>query len=154
LHGAPFDRSPWGGAVVEVEIDPFSLETKPVGVWLAVDGWSGTAHKGYEAQRALESSLRSGAVDALSACMREFLDPADLGSEAFAHYSQIAMTDLPRIHIDIAEARRKTTPRSFEELPFDTIPAAFLSAVSQAVCSELGTLPVRDEDLAAIMDTR
>ncbi len=152
LSGSPFENATWGGAVVEVEIDPFTMAVKPTGVWIVVEGGSRSDTENFESLHRAESGLRATVIDALGACMREYLDPSDMKPEAYFRYAQLVPAELPRIHVDILEPRRKSVFRGFDEIPFDTVPAAFLSAVSQATGIEFSHLPVRDADIAKSME--
>jgi CO/xanthine dehydrogenase Mo-binding subunit len=143
VSGSPFDTAAWAGAVLELELDPWTLEPRPLGVWLCVDGGRVIAP-----DRAA-AALRSGIADALGACLTERFDPWD-GSPAEAaasrleyfRYGLLPLEALPPISIQFLEPAKKAPVKGIGELPFDTVPAAFLSALSQAADSAFASLPV------------
>jgi CO/xanthine dehydrogenase Mo-binding subunit len=144
VEGLPFDAASWGGAVVEVEIDPWTLEPEPLGVWLCVDGGP------IVSKESAEASLRAGAADAIGLCVRERLDlsSGSVVEDEYLGYGLMSPADLPPIKIDLLEPDRKAKSRGIGELPFDTIPPAFLSAVAQAAGAPFHSLPVNPEDIA------
>jgi CO/xanthine dehydrogenase Mo-binding subunit len=70
LSGSPFENATWGAAVVEVEIDPFTLTTKPTGVWIVVEGGSKNDSDDIADMRLAEAGLRATVIDALGSCTR------------------------------------------------------------------------------------
>jgi CO/xanthine dehydrogenase Mo-binding subunit len=155
VSGSPFDVAAWACAVVELELDALSFEPRPLGVWLCVDGGKIVAP-----ERA-RAALRSGVADALGTCLVERFDPsakaadsaaaAALGSDerarpedavsAYFRYGLLPMQRLPAISIDFLEPAGRAPVKGIGELPFDTVPAAFLSALSQAADSAISSLP-------------
>ncbi len=144
VSGSPFDSASWGGAVVEVELDPWTFEPMPLGVWLCVDGGQIVSR-----ERA-EASLRAGAADAVGICLREKLDlgSGGISEEDYFSYGLIAPASLPPIKIELCQADRRAKTKGIGELPFDTIPPAFLSAVAQAAGEAFYSLPLGPEELA------
>jgi CO/xanthine dehydrogenase Mo-binding subunit len=138
VHGSPFDTAAWAGAVIEVELDPWTLEPRPLGLWLCVDGGRVAAP-----DRAA-AALRSGVADALGACLTERFDPSGGGAirADYFRYGLLPLQELPPISIEFLEPARRAPVKGIGELPFDTVPAAFLSALSQAVDSAFSSLPV------------
>jgi CO/xanthine dehydrogenase Mo-binding subunit len=134
VSGSPFQSAAWGGAVLELELDPWTLEPKPLGVWLCVDGGR------IVAPRRAASALRSGAVDALGACLKERFDP-QASPLAYFRHGLIPLEDLPPISVEFLEPGRRVQAKGIGELPFDTLPAAFLSALSQAADHPFSSLP-------------
>ncbi len=152
LSGSPFENATWGAAVVEVEIDPFTLTSKPTGVWIVVEGGSKNDSEDIADLRIAEAGLRATVIDALGSCTREFLDPSTMRPESYFMYEQLLPCEVPKIQVRILEPRRKGVFRGFDEIPFDTVPSAFLSAVSQATGIEFSHVPVRDVDIAKSME--
>lgn len=138
FDGSPFEAAAWGGAVVEVELDPWTLEPRPIGIWLCVDGGLILAP-----ERARQA-LRSATIDALGASSSEAIRYVDGRIEAGAYYaySLAIPRELPEIDVQFIERGRQSHPRGIGELPFDLIPAAFLSAISQAAGYPVSSLPV------------
>jgi len=137
VSGAPFDTVAWACAVVELELDAATLEPRPLGVWLCVDGG-----KVVSPDRA-KSALRASVADALGTCLAERFEPgAGSDPSAYFRYGLLPLNRLPPISIDFLEASGKEPVKGIGELPFDTVPAAFLAALSQASDSALSSLPV------------
>jgi CO/xanthine dehydrogenase Mo-binding subunit len=137
VSGSPFDTAAWACAVLELELDAWTLEPRPLGVWLCVDGGHVVAP-----DRAA-ASLRTGVADALGACLIERFDPSPGASDAaYFRYGLLPLRKLPPIRVDFLEPARRTAVKGIGELPFDTVPAAFLSALSQAADSAFSSLPV------------
>jgi CO/xanthine dehydrogenase Mo-binding subunit len=148
VEGSPFDTAAWGGAVVEVELDPWTLEPVPLGLWLCVDGGL------IASPRSAEASLRAGAADSIGLCIREHLDlsAGSVTDDDYLSYGLLAPADIPPIHVDLLEPDRRTKSKGIGELPFDTVPPAFLSAVAQAAGTPFYDLPVRPEDLSIVAE--
>jgi CO/xanthine dehydrogenase Mo-binding subunit len=138
VSGSPFDTAAWAGAVLELELDPWTLEPRPLGVWLCVDGGHVVAP-----ERAA-AALRSGVADALGACINERFDPSGGGAgiSDYFRYGLLPLHELPPIGIEFVEPERRAPVKGIGELPFDTVPAAFLSALSQAADAAFSSLPV------------
>ena len=138
VSGSPFDTASWAGAVLELELDPWTLEPRPLGVWLCVDGGHVVAPDRAAAAR------RSGTADALGACLTERFEPSGGGAEKsdYFRYGLLPLGALPAISIDFVEPDRRAPVKGIGELPFDTVPAAFLSALSQAADTPFSSLPV------------
>jgi CO/xanthine dehydrogenase Mo-binding subunit len=153
VSGSPFDVAAWAGAVLELELDPWTLEPRPLGVWLCVDGGQIVAP-----ERAA-SALRASVVDALGACIVERFEPAGGGPDAacatraaYFRYGLLPMRELPPISVEFLEPGRRAPVKGIGELPFDTVPAAFLSALSQASDAAFSSLPVSSARLLGAME--
>jgi CO/xanthine dehydrogenase Mo-binding subunit len=64
-----------------------------------------------------------------------------------------ASTDIA-VEIEFLEADRSIMPRGLGELPFITIPAAFYSALTQAIGDEPRQLPVRGSEILELLEIR
>lgn len=146
LSRSPFDSASWGGAVVEVALHPRTYEIEITGIWLTLEGSFGPIDHDYEFRRRAEGIIRSNTIEVISSCIGEKLDPASLTLDTYHQYRMISALDIPRISVDFFEPRKRSIIRNYEELPFTTIPGAFLSAISQASGLELGTIPVYPDD--------
>ncbi len=148
VAGSPLESAAWGGAVVEVELDSWTLEPRTLGLWLCVEGGRIVSHA-----RAA-SALRAAASAALSSCMRERLafERGAISREAFLSYETLPLAEVPPILVEFLEAERRSPAKGLGELPFDTVPAAFLSAVSQAAGIHFTTLPLGPDALSALED--
>jgi CO/xanthine dehydrogenase Mo-binding subunit len=143
VRGSPFDTASWAAAAVEIELDPWTLEARPMGVWLCIDGGEIV-----QPERAAKA-VRIAASDALGACMRERVDPTEvLGRrEDYFRYGLVPLNELPPISVAFIEPPRRSVVKGIGELPFNTIPAAYLSALSQAGGAPFSSLPVSAAEL-------
>jgi CO/xanthine dehydrogenase Mo-binding subunit len=120
-------------AVVEIEID--KTECRPVirGIWLCVDGG-----KIFSIQDAANTLVITG-----------------IAALAWAQGKQNIpdMQDIPRIHIDFIPSESDYAC-GLEELAFSTIPAAYASAVSQALNVSFDSIPIRQADVWQAMRER
>ena len=87
----------------------------------------------------------------LGLCLRERIDieSGRISEEGYLSYSLLPPAALPPIHVDLYEPDRRQRSKGIGELPFDTIPAAFLQAVAQAAGAAFYSVPVGPEELAA-----
>jgi CO/xanthine dehydrogenase Mo-binding subunit len=117
----------WCGTAVEIEIDALSGEPRSTAVWMVID-----------AGRIIDlpttrSSLRSSVLRALQMCT---------GS---------ASPD-SAIEIEFLDPDRNIVPRGLGELPFITIPAAFYSALTQAIGNEPRQLPLSGSEILELVE--
>ncbi len=142
MEGHPFAQASWAGAVVEVELDPWTMVARPSGIWLCVD--AGRILSPAKATKA----LRAAAMDALGATMGESVTLADglIEEESYFNYVLQSPRDIPEIVVEFIDPDRDAAPRGIGELPFHCVPAAFLSATSQAAGSPLSSLPAKVSD--------
>ncbi len=138
VSGSPFDTASWAGAVLELELDPWTLEPRPLGVWLCIDGGHVVAP-----ERAA-AAFRSGVADALGACLNERFEPSGggAGKSDYFRYGLLPLDELPPIGIEFIEPDRRAPVKGIGELPFNTVPSAFVSALSQAADAAFSCLPV------------
>ncbi len=130
----------WAAAVVEVEIDPIEYIPKVRGIWTAVDGG-----KILSEQRA-KLSLKTAVIQALGWAAWEELSYKDgrLPPDSSSCYAIPTVRDVPPIAIDFLW-NDSVIPRGIGELPFNTIPAAYAQALTQAADCPFNTLPVTAE---------
>jgi len=149
VRGSPFDTAAWAGAAVELELDPWTLDPRPLGVWLCVDGGQVVSP-----ERA-RAALRAGCADALGTCLSERFDPSGgKGKEdQYFRYGLLPLNELPPISVDFIEPPRKSPVKGIGELPFDTVPAAFLTAISQAAGAGFSCLPVPSSQIIRAVES-
>jgi len=149
VSGSPFDTAAWACTVLELELDPWTLEPRPLGVWICVDGGHVVAP-----DRAA-AALRSSVADALGACLTERFDPSgDADASAYFRYGLLPLQKLPPIFVEFLEPSRRAAVKGIGELPFNTVPAAFLSALSQAADSAFSCLPVSASALLSGLESQ
>ena len=146
LGGMLFDSASWCGTAVEVEIDRMSGEPRPIAVWMVVD-----AGRIVKKELAL-SSLRASIINALSLCMDKDFDP-DEGQDHYRSHRKLPYSNLPFMGVEFIDSERTTVSKGLGELPFLTIPAAFHSALTQALGVEPRQLPLAGSEILRLMET-
>jgi CO/xanthine dehydrogenase Mo-binding subunit len=123
-----FERCAWAGTVVEIDLDPVSLQPACRGIWLVADvGAVGSSVPVLE-----QLVLQAYRYAAWGGILQEyglFTPP---------------VADRPPIHIHIIE-ENKNPPKAFDALADNGLPAAYVSAVSQASGLYLDRFPVTPE---------
>ncbi|MEW6548466.1 MAG: molybdopterin cofactor-binding domain-containing protein [Spirochaetota bacterium] len=140
-----FDVPSWCGTAVEIEIDTLSGDPIPRMVWMVVDAGR------IVDQKTARESLRASALRALSLCVDSSFEPSAKGTED--NFLGTRMKELPRIEIDFIDPERSSAPRGLGELPFITIPAAFYSALTQALGVEPKKLPLRGSEILRLLES-
>ncbi|MDR1956764.1 MAG: molybdopterin-dependent oxidoreductase [Treponema sp.] len=130
-------RLGWGAAVVEVAIDPIAYTPKIRGGWLGIAGGRILSEK--QARLALSHS----AVQALGWASQEriFYTEGKIPEHLFYTYAIPDPEDIPPIQVDFI-GPDTGDPKGIGELPFSTIPAAYVQAVSQAMDHPFETIPL------------
>jgi CO/xanthine dehydrogenase Mo-binding subunit len=131
----------WGCAVVEAEIDPVEYLPKVRGIWLAVDG--GPIISEHRARK----SLTLLSIQALNWAARESVSYRDgiIPPEQTGDYPLPPVEEIPPIRIDFQWSEGAS--RGIGELPFNTIPAAYMQAISQAIDHPFAGLPAGAADI-------
>jgi len=132
----------WAAAVVEIEIDPISLNPVTKGIWLAVDG--GNIFN----ERRARFTLKTGAIQALGWASREQLryEEGRIPVECFRDYNIPAPEEIPPITVDFLHSSA-TVHKGIGDLPFCCIPAAYVQAVSQAMDHHFEKIPLGVRDI-------
>jgi CO/xanthine dehydrogenase Mo-binding subunit len=131
----------WGAAVVEAEIDPVEYVPRIRGIWMALDGGTilakDRAHK----------SITNAAFQALSWAMHEkaLYHNGRIDCDSVKNYPLPGVEDAPLINIKFLESGEK--PKGIGELPFATVPAAYVQAISQALDYPFQSYPVNTQEL-------
>ncbi|MDX9826647.1 MAG: molybdopterin-dependent oxidoreductase [Spirochaetia bacterium] len=141
-----FDSASWCGTAVEVEIDALTGKPIPLAVWMVID-----AGRIICRQTAL-ASLRASVLSALALCTANDFDPASAGRKDYLADSGIRMRELPRIDIEFIEPDRNQAAKGIGELPFITIPAAFYSALTQALGLDPRQLPLKGGEILRLLE--
>ena len=136
LKGRPFARASYGAAVVEVEVNPVTFESRVLNVWLAVD--AGRILDENEARRALEMGIYQAiewATHEIVVYRNGAVDP-----RSYLVYRNVGEPALPTIHITLLGGGDRD-PQGLGELPQSCIPAALAAAVSQATGRYMDRIP-------------
>jgi CO/xanthine dehydrogenase Mo-binding subunit len=128
---------------VEAVLHPASMEIDVRSVTMAI-------YAGRILDRGMaEAELRRGIYHSLNWTLHESLLDAELLSEpeTLRSYSTAFRGAVPAIRIVFMNQIRKEGPVGIGELPFNTVPAALVSAISQATGLYLDSLPVRPANI-------
>ncbi len=136
LEGSPFVRAARAAAVVEVAVDPNTLECRATDVWLCID--AGKLIDEEEARRAVEMSVYQ-ALDWSAGEGVAFRDGA-IDQHGLVVYRERSGTQRPALHINLRETPG-SRPRGVANLPYSCVPAAFAAAVSQATGFYIDRVP-------------
>jgi len=138
---SPLEDASWGGAVVELELDPVDGHPLVRGIWIAVQ--AGKLLSPEEARLTIEHD----AIVALGLCQGEVLDLADgpADRDDLRRYRLPKDKDAPRVHIEFLED--DSEPRGIGELAYALVPPAFVNALSQALDSPWNSIPLGDVSL-------
>jgi len=133
---SPLDEASWGGAVVELELDPIDDSPRVRGIWLVAK-----VGRILSPEAAIRS-LKHDAAQALGLCVGERLDIAEgpARAEDLWHYRLPRIKDAPRIVVDFIDD--DADPKGLGELAYALIPAAFSNALSQALDVPWNQLPL------------
>jgi CO/xanthine dehydrogenase Mo-binding subunit len=142
-----FEASSWCGTAVELEIDPYTGEPLPLAVWMVVD--AGRIQRPGIAR----STLRSSVISALRLCTGLAFDPEGGGKDQYLRSVDPAFPGLPYIVVEFIESERSGQTRGLGELPFITVPAAFYSALTQAIGIEPRRMPLGGGEILKLMES-
>lgn len=136
-----------GAAAVETVLLPASMEIDIRSVTMVI-------YAGRVLDRGMaEAELRRGIYHALNWTLHESLVDAELVSEpeTLRGYNTAFRGAVPRIKIVFLNQIRRDGPVGIGELPFNTVPAALVSALSQATGVYLDSLPVKPAHLLRLL---
>jgi len=140
------DSASWCGTAVEVEIDALTGKPIPLAVWMVID-----AGRIVNVQIAL-ASLRASALSALAFCTANDFDPSESGRKDYIADAGMRIRQLPKIEIEFIEPDRNGAAKGIGELPFITIPAAFYSALTQALGLDPRQLPLKGGEILRLLE--
>jgi CO/xanthine dehydrogenase Mo-binding subunit len=146
IGGQLFDSASWCGTAVEIEIDTLSGEPKPIAVWMVVD-----AGRIVKRELAL-SSLRASIISALNICTCTDFDPEWTTGGQYLRDRCLKLSEIPFIGIEFIDSEKSSVARGLGELPFITIPAAFYSALTQALGVEPRQLPLQGGEILRLLE--
>ncbi|MDR1317693.1 MAG: molybdopterin-dependent oxidoreductase, partial [Spirochaetales bacterium] len=126
--GNPFIEISWAAAVVELRMDPLTLNPEIEGIWMAVDG--GKILSRTEARRNIESSIN----DAIGWTAFEHINfiNGEIPRGQFSAYRIPTCCDVPAPQIEFLADTAKTPVKGIGELPHTCVPAAYINALGQA----------------------
>ena len=137
FSGTPYTSISRGCSVVEVEVSPLSLQPQVRAVWMVAD--AGRILDLDEARKSVEM----GIFQALSWAQGEavtFRDGA-LSPMDYQGYLPEPHADLPELWVRFVNTEERNPPKGLGELAFNSVPAAYVAAVSQATGRYLDRIP-------------
>jgi CO/xanthine dehydrogenase Mo-binding subunit len=142
IDASAISRPGWGAAVVEIQIDPVSWKPEIRGAWLAVDGGRILSETG--ARR----TLKTGIIQALGWTCREelYYERGRIPENLIHHYDILRPQDIPPVSIDFIW-NDTANCKGIGDLPFNSIPAAYVQAVSQAMDHPFEKIPLSPRDV-------
>jgi len=147
LIGEPFNSTSWGGAAVEVEVDPVTFEVRVRGIWIAIDG--GRILRPDQARKSVEASV----FQALGWVSRERIEYRDgqLGWRDYLAYQASTYHEYPSMWVKFCDSSDKEGAKGIGELPLNLIPAAYTEAVSQATGKYMDRIPTTPEIISTYL---
>ena len=146
IAGQLFDSASWCGTAVEIEIDTLTGEPKPIAVWMVIE-----AGKIVLPELAV-SSLRASVLSALNLCTGETFDTEGQNERQYLRCHTMRLSQVPYIGIEFIDSGKGGMARGLGELPFITVPAAFYSALTQALGVEPRQLPLEGKEILRLLE--
>jgi CO/xanthine dehydrogenase Mo-binding subunit len=143
--GKPFPYLSWGAAVVEVEVDPVFLKPSIKGIWMVAD-----CGELYDEKKA-SASVSAEILQVLDWISSAPYHPDKLSWLNYT-FSTTGTFELPLISIDFISTSKKTSAGGVGDLPSNLLPAAYISAVSQATGYYIDTLPITPDRIHAYQE--
>ncbi|WP_304222547.1 xanthine dehydrogenase family protein molybdopterin-binding subunit [Gracilinema caldarium] len=140
--GLPFSMLSWGAAVVEVEIEPITLQPITRGIWLIIDGGK------ILSEDAARRSLNTSSIHALQWVSGNRLQYVDgkIPSKTMEYYSIMMQNTPPPVYLEFLWNNNEQ-PKGIGELPYTLIPGSFAQAVAQAIGKPIRNMPVLPQDI-------
>ena len=135
--GKPFAERARVAAVVEVSAHPSTLDVRVRGIWLVV--YAGKVLN----PKAARKKLEMGVYQAMGWAATEFLDyqSGALPPYAYEQYAPELWSQYPPVEIEFAGDLDNLPALGLEELPFNSVPAAYAAAVTQATGHYVDRIP-------------
>ena len=132
----------WGASVVEIEIDNISYIPKIRGIWLIVDGGK------ILSPSSAKHSLKLKTLNALNwaCCEKVVYIEGKIPGKIMQNYGQLFSEEIIPVHIDFFN-NDNAAPKGIGELPYSTVPAAYVQAVSQAMDYHFTKIPLNAVDI-------
>ena len=92
-------------------------------------------------------------MSALRLCTGLAFDPEGNSENQYLGNIDPAFSGIPSIIIEFVESERGRQTRGLGELPFITIPAAFYSALTQAIGIEPRRMPLAGSEILRLMES-
>jgi CO/xanthine dehydrogenase Mo-binding subunit len=126
--GRPYHSTAPAAAVVEIELEPFTLRETVRGIWLAVDGGE------IPAAKQAEAALSRAVQDMLSSfVLHGKLDPGKIA---------------------ISFVQSQESPKQIGDAAYTVLPAAFAAALSQCASFPIRTLPIETDTVFRLITER
>ncbi len=143
--GLPYHNFSWGAVVTEVQLDPLTLVPEVRGVWAAFD--CGLV---YDTQYAV-SIAEGGIYEALAWAMGEQKVTPRFYQDYVLEGHEIPNLRLPPVSVVFAN-RAKGLPGGINEIAESLVPAAFVTALSQATGVYFDRIPLTSETIQSYLE--
>ncbi len=143
--GLPFQNFSWGAVVTEVQLDPLTLVPEVRGVWAAFD--CGLV---YDTQYAV-SIAEGGIYEALAWAMGEQKVTPRYYQDYVIEGHETPNLRLPPVSVVFAN-RAKGLPGGINEIAESLVPAAFVTALSQATGVYFDRIPLTSETIQSYLE--
>ncbi len=144
-RGLPFHNISWGAVVTEVQLDPLTLVPEVRGVWAAFD--CGLV---YDTQYAV-SIAEGGIYEALAWAMGEQKVTPRFYQDYVIEGQETPNLHLPPVSVVFAN-RAKGLPGGINEIAESLVPAAFVTALSQATGVYFDRIPLTSETIQSFLE--
>lgn len=138
FQGKPFLSFSWGAAVAEVEVVPLLAEVRIRRISLVVD--AGPRLDEASARNALIEGVQMAVGWAITESIH--WEKGVISHESFLRYRLPGPRELPPVDIEFVDGPRETAPRGLGTLGANLVAPALLSAIRQAIGSDLKSIPV------------
>lgn len=148
LKGSPYREYSWAATVLELEIDPVTLQPNCRGIWLAID--SGSIVDLLTEKLAVRM-VKGMVIRALGYAASAEHEPVDLLHILcpYEQYTVPGLMNLPPIRIDFIGSGET---RGIGDLPFSGVAPAYGAAVSQATGYYIDQMPLSPEIIQKYME--
>ncbi len=147
LRGSPYREYSWAATVLELEIDPVTLQPDCRGIWLAIDSGSIVD---LLTEKVAVRMVKGMVIRALGYTAAAEHEPGDLSHILcpYEQYTVPGLMNLPPIRIDFIG---RGEARGIGDLPFSGIAPAYGAAVSQATGYYIDQMPLSPEIIQRYM---
>lgn len=121
FSGKPYAQASFASAAVELEIEPCTFKCRLRGIWIVIDA----------GKLLLENEAQNRVYFEINRALGSFFEKDEI--------------DCAKISVNFINSQSE--PKPIQGLVLSTLPAAFLSALSQAISESLSEIPVNSEIL-------
>ncbi len=142
FEGLPFVSLSWAGVVTELELNTISREPRIRGLWICVDGG-----------RIIDEDMARANIEADVLCSLGWIQHEDIvfengriPPEGFLSYKIPSLHAFPPFTLEFLPYDAKTQVKGIGELTLASLPASYLSALSQCLGKRVTVIPLNAFD--------